>query len=325
MRTLHFISPDDPDMPRICSWGPYPLGTPGRFTDFIQALQEDGHDSIIVMPSIPVLQAALERKEIPFILNNITFINHVFRRGFYKKIIKEHKPDIILTYGDHNPNRGSDHDPEQDEINLLIDIFDGPVRGVMDVYSPVVTPDSSIKKIDREETLTDPLDFVIGCFAPGRQAVDGLNILFQAVTGRDDVSLWFAIAPYLSQHVQAIAKIYGLDHKCRFFDVTVPRGGFYKGVDMVFVPNGQVDSDLSFVESLSLGRPVISCAPQHAHLADPHDLVILPRGKAHELTDQIDIMSRDKALCTRLGEAGRNVYEEHLSALHGIKNIISHL
>lgn len=307
MKILHFVSTGHIKT--------YPLGTPGRFTDLLEALKNDGHENIVLLPEIPVLQAALERKEIPFTLTNISFIDNLFRVHFYKKILKTSKPDIVLRY----------HNDDNDDLDILEDSYDGPIRNIMDFYFPILAPDASIKKMDREETLTDPADFVIGCFAPDQNSIDNIDILFQSLPHDVRTTLWFSIDPELSPRIQKMAADYGMEDKSRFFDVTVPRGAFYKGCDLIFVPKGEVASDMSFVEALSLGRPVISCTASHQDFAKGDNLNILKNCNRQQLAAEIRALSEDAAYRIKLGETGRQVYENSLTPSSGLKQLLSHI
>lgn len=309
MKILHFISENQT--------GSFPLGTPGRFTDLLEALRKDGHDNTILIPEIPVLQAALERKEIPFISMNVSFLNNIFRTGFHKKLLKRTQPDVILVYNE------AAHD--DNDFLSIEDNFDGPIRNVRDFYIPVVAPDPSTKKMDREETHTPPENCVIGCFAPEKTGINNLEILFKATEGLEKITYWFAIEPALSQSAQKIVSEYGLENQCRFFDVTVPRGAFYKGADIIFVPQGGIDSDMAFVEALALGRPVISCSPHHKNYASDQTLNIFTSRDQNKIRQEIEKLSKDEAYRTKMGEQGRQVYEERLTPDNGLKKLLSHL
>lgn len=303
MKILHYIGNE------------YPLGTPGRFTDLLKAFEEDGHKNTILMQDVPILRAALERRDIPYTLNNLSFLNTMFRMRFHKKILTKSAPNIVLRYN----NR---HD---ESLDIIEDLYDGPIRNLKDIYVPVVQPDASIKKMDREETMTPESDTVIGVFCPETPSLDGLEILITSICRQNNFTLWIALDPALSETVQNVAKQHNFDEKIRLFDVTIPRGAFYKGCDLIVVPKGGIDSDISYLEAMALGTPAISCNARHLDYAVDCDLEILSNVSAEDLRKKILTLADDEAMRTRLGEQQRQVFESNHSPAQGLQKILAHL
>ena len=304
MKILHFVTTSTTKL--------YPLGTPGRFTDLIQTLNDHDHENTVLLPDLPVLQAALERKEISFTLTNVSFIENLFRENFYKKILKRASPDIILRYNDIEP----------EDMTMLKALYKGPVLDILDFYTPILNPDSSIKKMEREETVTPEGDIIIGCFAPQKASISNLDTFLNVISESQNITLWFAIDPALSSNVQDLTAKYNLDKKIRFFDVTVPRGAFYKGCDIIFIQKGGVDSDMALVEASSLGCPFISSNPNHKKmLSDDHPFLIEHDDKKAILSAIADLASHDSKRI-QTGEKGRQIYEKSLSPVHGLEKFM---
>ena len=310
MKILHFVSDVLPHS--------YPLGAPGRFTDILYALNSAGHENSVILPDLPVLQAALERKDIPFTSTNIRFLDQVFRIGFCKKLLNEANPDAILYYGDIENN---------DFAKILARHTSVPMIEIDTVYEPILRPDASTKKIDREETLTDITDIIIGCFCPFQDSLKSFEMLFEIGAKMGHFTFWISIAPNLSTQIQQMAKNKNIEHKCRFFDVTVPRGAFYKGCDIIFIPDGQIDSDMSQIEALSLGRTFVSCSTNYAEFFSKLDqkTLIISGQNSEKLDKSLGKLAKDIALRIKFGEKGRKIYEKKIKPDNLIKKFIGNI
>ena len=294
----------------------YPLGAPGRFVDFLCALRDKGHDNETVMPRYPVLQAALERERLKFVVKRRGAWQNIFRRYSVKKLLKGIQPDVILQY-DNSPSRFGEG---------IIDNFDGPVRYLPDIYTrPVITPRTDIKKLGREESLTPSTDHIIGCFAPAATSLKNLEILFHALTGFPNISLWIALDPSLSEEIQDLGRKFDLVDKMRLYDVTVSRAAFYKACNIVYVPCGGTDSEISFAEAGCFGVACISS----------HHPVHLGRGLTskyisenldnHYLSEMINELISDEPARIKAGEEQRKVFENIYKPEDCINELLAHI
>jgi glycosyltransferase involved in cell wall biosynthesis len=149
--------------------------------------------------------------------------------------------------------------------------------------------------------------------------------LLSALHKQGNVTVWLAINPNLSSLIQNMAKDHEFEDNIRLFDVTVPRGAFYKGCDIIFVPKGGVDSDISYLETMALGIPAVSCNPKHSDYAVGCELEILKTLSSESVRNKILTLASDKAMRTRLGEQQRQVFEAYLTPDQNLPKILDRL
>lgn len=307
MKILHYI----PDIPINA----FPLGTPGRFTDFLTALKEDNHDNFVVISKNPVLQAALEREDISFFNAPTNYPKKLFLTRFVKKFLKDSSPDVVLRYD------GTESRP----LNILESLYNGPVRNIRGFYKPVVFPDPAVKKLSRADSHTPEASFVIGSFVPGFESLTDITKLFECIKHDDDMMIWIAAPAVYAEEFEKIAALENLGQRLRIFDVTTPRAAFYKAVDLVFIPDTDTEADIMLAEACSLGKAVISFKNEHEALMNKQMPCVIKDKEQNELARRLKTFRKEDSFRIKCGEDSRAIYTNLLHPSKTLPEILEYL